>query len=247
MNKILSLTVIFLAGVGVGFLVSQKLLEQKYATLAEEEIKSVKETFSKNLKSCFEEGPVESTKAEDFRKASNFTAGLTRSSINMNPYEKAKRNYVGAPCHDELFVPIYEEDEEEDDEDEESELITDSAGMTEEDIDDVDKNNPYIITYDEFTDTREDYEKVSLYYYTLDDTLIDEDNSIIHHIEQSVGYDALSLLNLEAAVWVRNEPLRIDYEIIAINNKPYTTAIHGFVVETPRERYLRDLKKKQKE
>ena len=76
---------------------------------------------------------------------------------------------------------------------------------------------------------------------------MDENEEIIDDIESVVGYDALAMLDMQTTVWVRNEPLGIDYEIIALN-KSYQETVDGIKREammTPRERY--EYNQRQKE
>ena len=75
---------------------------------------------------------------------------------------------------------------------------------------------PFIITIEEFTDDCVDYEKLSLYYYDEDDTLIDDRDDIIPNIYELIG-DALTRFgegsNDPDIVYVRNEAMACDYEI----------------------------------
>ena len=66
MNKsILSKVVIFVAGAAVGSVVTWKLIETKYKQIADEEIASVKEVFSKRNEETKTEEPVEEEDEED--------------------------------------------------------------------------------------------------------------------------------------------------------------------------------------
>ena len=72
---------------------------------------------------------------------------------------------------------------------------------------------PYVITPDEFVDG-EEYEKITLIYYA-DNVLADEDDDLVNNVEDIIG-DALSHFGEyeEDAVYVRNEQLRAEYEIL---------------------------------
>lgn len=248
-KSILIKTIIFALGAAAGFLVGKKVYEEYYAALAQEEIDSVKERFEdKKLKLnalyTSKEGKINGMTEKEYevKKESEQSErtnrnSLTRSSLDNNPNEQAKRNYslIGAK-HEE---PKDEEDEEG--------PVTDVAGKTEEEMDltKVDRTEPYIIDDREFTDEFEHHDKVSLYYYNVDDVLCDEGEEIIEDREEKVGCDAIPTLDTQTTVWVRNEPLCIDYEIISIN-KSYAEAVQGMGPEpnlSPREKYLR----KQKE
>jgi len=165
---------------------------------------------------------------------------LTRSSLDINISEQAKKNYH--------LVGIKND---EPDEEEEEDPVTDAAGKTEEEMDltQVDRTSPYIIDDQEFTNEFDHHDKISLYYYREDDVLCDEHEEVINDIEEKVGYDAIAALDMQTTVWVRNEPLCIDYEIISIN-KSYAELVHRIGVEpnlSPREAYLRKQKKRRED
>jgi len=256
MNKnILIFFAAFLAGGGVGWIVTKRVLEMKYDKLIEEEIQSVKDTFeARRPRSMSKEDAekIASTKVTSERP--NNPAGvLSRSSLDNNPYEQAKRQYNLAGIDLSKVEPDGEpdedSDEDEDDEPDDGEL-RDAAGKTEQDMLDLTKVNrtmPYLINDQEFTDEFDHHDKVSLYYYRLDDVLTEENEEIIDDIETTVGYDALATLDKQTTVWVRNEPLGIDYEIIGIN-KTYSETVLGIKADaalSPRERYERQQKRKE--
>jgi hypothetical protein len=133
--------------------------------------------------------------------------------------------------------------EEDSDNDEEAENTV-SAGSTM-DISRIDRTMPYVINDVEFSEEFDHHDKVSLYYYSVDDILCDENEEIFENAERFIGEEALSLLGDGAIIWVRNEPLTIDYEILTIN-KSYAEAVHGIEIGdnlTPRERYTRNKRK----
>ena len=74
---------IFLAGVGVGSLVTWKYVERKYRNLAEEEIESVKELYKEKLaeKSEFNKQKVEEIK-------NNYPCGTDEKDIQKKEVDK---------------------------------------------------------------------------------------------------------------------------------------------------------------
>jgi len=241
---------IFAMGAATGFIVAKKVYEKYYADIAQEEIDSVKEAFERQdarLRELYNKENVitdeeYSEKNEEEKIERTNRNALTRSSLDGNPYEQAKRNYN-------LAGVKYEETDV--DEEEEEQPVTDAAGKTEEEMDltQVDRTLPYIIDDQEFTNEFDHHDKISLYYYREDDVLCDEHEEVINDIEETVGYDALALLDMQTTVWVRNEPLCIDYEIISIN-KSYAELVHGIGLEpnlSPREAYLRKQKKRREQ
>lgn len=82
---------------------------------------------------------------------------------------------------------------------------------------------PYIIPPEEF-DMEDDYETVSLTYYT-DGVLSDDDGNIYENREDTVGEDFVNHFGDYAedpdTVFVRNERLKTDYEI-CMDYRPYS-------------------------
>ena len=246
---------IFALGVGSGFLIGKKVYEAYYAQLAQEEIDSVKEAFENRRELKIVKPDENGMSDEEYERAyaekreecsasvqerTNNNGSLVRLSLDGNVNEQAKKNYN---------LVSMKKDEEYDEEIDEP--VTDAAGKTEEEMDltQVDRTMPYIIDDQEFTNEFDHHDKISLYYYKVDDVLCDEHEEVINDIEEKVGYDALAALDMQTTVWVRNEPLCIDYEIISIN-KAYAELVHGIGVEpnlSPREAYLRKQKKRREQ
>ena len=79
---------------------------------------------------------------------------------------------------------------------------------------------PYIIPEEEFSEGRLDYDKVTLYYHAMDNTMIEE-GIPYEEFDQKMVEDAIGEKNIEALktsadgmIYVRNEGLGIDYMII---------------------------------
>lgn len=234
----------FLAGAGAGFLTAKLVLEKKYAQLAEEEISSAREYYATERPARHQIEAIETeVQQEPDRGAANPSGAMARKSIE-NPYEAAKRNYnLIKPVAKVEDEPEGEPDEDEEDPEEDDDELRDDAGMSEQDhldITKVDRTQPYLISCDEYTDEFSHHDKVSLYYYRDDDVLCEEDNEEpIDDIEATVSYDALSTLDMQTTVWVRNEPLGIDYEIMGVRGS-YSESVLGMRprdIMTPRERY----------
>lgn len=79
-------------------------------------------------------------------------------------------------------------------------------------------NKPYIISPDEFGEN--EYDIVSLNYYA-DGVLADDFDVIIDDVESTVGYDSLTHFGEyeDDSVFVRNDELKIDYEILKDTRK----------------------------
>lgn len=79
---------------------------------------------------------------------------------------------------------------------------------------------PYVIKPEEFGQTDEDYDLISLNYYA-DDVLTDDFDDIIEDVEGTVGEDSLSHFGEyeNDTVYVRNDARKVDYEICLDNRK----------------------------
>lgn len=227
---------LFLLGSFVGYLVGRKMSKDHYEQLANEEIESVKEyyekrsTYNEDKKKNYKDKEVANT-TDEFRTNNN---SLIRNSFENNPNERAKRNYnlYSSKSKDES------DNESEKTEDDDEENVDAEVDVTVTGVDMALEDKPYIITDEEYNNEHDDYDKISLYYYVLDDTLCEENEEIIDDIDAVVGYDSLNLLSTQTTVWVRNERLQADYEIIGLNQS-YSQTVAGFQEKnlTPREQY----------
>ena len=101
----------------------------------------------------------------------------------------------------------------------------------------IQKGEPYLIEPEEYHDGPEDYDRQALYYYRDDRTLCEDDDRQVEDEEGCVGFDYEDKLDMQTTAWVRNDRLRVLYEIHRIDDS-YKKAVLG-VVETPREREFR--------
>lgn len=242
MNKSIFLCLAtFLIGGAVGSLVTAKLLEKKYAEIAEEEIESVKEAYNKYRQNTMQmmdkaaaiinekKGP---TLVSTVKSPGGVLSRGSADTVRANPYEQAKMDYakistsVGRDPKTGKFIKVEEPegapDEEEDD------RVKDDAGKTEEDQPRVENPGPYIIDDQSYSDDFGHHDKLSLYYYKDDDVLCEENEDVIDDIEGTIGNDALGILDKNIMVWVRNERLGADYEIIGLKQS-YAEAVHGIL------------------
>ena len=113
---------------------------------------------------------------------------------------------------------------------------------------------PYIITVQEFMeeslvqwgDNEQYHDKVTLTYYHSDDTLVDDQESIVPDPDGIIGGDALANFGKKSGdtniVYVRNCQINTDFEII-LDRRAYTSAVLGFEDEEdqkPRIRKFRE-------
>lgn len=194
---------IFLAGVGVGSLVTWKYVERKYKNLAEEEIESVKELYKEKLaeKSEFNKQKVETMK-EDIQKKE-----IEKNNQELEKIINNQKYVTGADYAEEETESVQVEDfrGQPGDIDDEDYLVN-----TQEDH--LVPNPPYVITEDEFGEFGNE-EKTLIFY--SDSVLADDDDDIIVDPEAVVG-NALEEFNdpMTERVFVRDEKEEIDYIIL---------------------------------
>jgi hypothetical protein len=236
----------FGVGVAAGILIAKKKYEQQYLNLANEEISSAREYYAnKTNKTCYDgapedasDSPTSSPEADRATLKVKPTNGqLDRSNVRENTYERAKKNYNLISKNPDPSEYDGDEGEDEDEEDDHDDDL-DAAGMSAEEsaaASEKGTDEPYLIESDEYSEDTLGYDKTSLYYYTVDDVLCGENgDDVIDDIEETVGYDALCKLDMQSMVWVRNERLKLDYEIISVNSS-YAEAVGH--MSSPRERY----------
>lgn len=81
-----------------------------------------------------------------------------------------------------------------------------------------DPSNPYVIAPENFGEY-ESYDCISLTYYS--DKILAEKDEIVEDVENTVGFDSLNHFGdfEDDAVHVRNDRLKIDYEILRVEEK----------------------------
>lgn len=79
-------------------------------------------------------------------------------------------------------------------------------------------DEPYIITHDEYFEGEKDYDTVTLTYFVVDDTLVDERDKPVDDSDATVGDGNLVRFGAGSKdnniVYVRNERLETDFEIV---------------------------------
>lgn len=95
-------------------------------------------------------------------------------------------------------------------------------------------NQPYVISFEEFNENELNHEQANLSYYAQDDTLADSKDAPVDNTEYTVGDDNLTRFghgsNDPNVVYVRNEKLSMDFEIVRSNGS-YQKEVLGFEPE----------------
>ena len=193
MNKLLC----FITGVVVGSAVTYNLVKTKFERIAQEEIDSVKETFStrKAYQDTINEqgyAPTESTKP-----ASEKQKREKRQPIDYTAYSKKK--------------DISEEDNLVLEKEEPS-----KASPTE---------KPYVIAPEDFGEF-DDYERCTLWLFA-DKVLTDDDEEPVEDVEDLVGSSSLEHFGEyeDDAVYVRNDKYKCDFEILIDQRRYYDEVV----------------------
>ncbi|GHU60460.1 hypothetical protein FACS1894171_1880 [Clostridia bacterium] len=186
-NKINN-SMMFILGVAIGSAAAWQYIKKKYEQIAQDEIDSVKEVFSKR-EADIEDEPEKNTR-------DRVRAEQAKDKPNIAEYA-AKLNGEGYTNYSN------------------SRALSDNK--KEEEKKPMDK--PFVISPEEFGDF-DDYEKISLTYYS-DQVLADDNDELVEDIEDVVGFDSLNSFGAyeDDSVFVRNNKLRCDYEILLDHRK----------------------------
>lgn len=189
MNKNVFGMIMFAAGAAVGSVVTWKVVKTKYEKIAQEEIDSVKETF--NLKKLEAKGGEEvATKAE----------------ADVEEAEPDPRPHYQNPDLFEYYNKILGEGYTSDvPESAKEEKGGSNVGL-----------KPHVISPDEFGELEDEgYDKVKLAWYA-DGVLADDRGNVVENVDETIGMDNLKRMGEyeDDAVHIRNDHLKIDYEIL---------------------------------
>ena len=188
----------FAAGSTAGFLLGRHLTKKRYATPADAE-EAIE--FADIL------AEKQAGRAETDSKAVDSAPDIVgRSSLDgTRTYElnKNKLNYAS------IHVSVTDAEDSEEDEDGDDEELDPSEGLPD------GSRQPYPITEEQFSEEYvETFDKVCVTYYANDETLAEGDEKIDINV---VGWDNITLRGAKRngpyMVYIRNEKLRIDYEV----------------------------------
>lgn len=197
----------FVAGAGVGSLVTWKLVKDKYEQRAQEEIDSVKEVFGRKTKALDKE-------VELCKQSREKVVAEAREKPDITEYV-SKLKECGYGHVDYTNIPKNDDDEEDPNDvtDEVPFMRPDEPADDEED-DQKAYNTPVVISPDSLGEIGE-YRVVELTYYN-DKALADENDELVEDVEGMVGYDALERFGEyeDDAVHVRNDRLKCYFEIL---------------------------------
>ena len=200
MNSTLKGVLIFVLGAAAGSLATWKLIEKKYKDIAQEEIDSVKDTFSKMKKNEYPD------KLEDYPDFEEFDDSDDSDDVEEEPKPEQKIDRNNKPDIVEYAKILSETGY--------TNYAERQDKKEKKGVEPVEDERPYVISPDEFGE-KDGYENVTLTYYA-DGVLTDYFDNVISNVDEVVGFDSLDHFGEyeDDAVFVRNEKMETDYEIL---------------------------------
>lgn len=209
MSNVLKNTLIFAAGAAIGSVITYRYLNDKYVEIVKEEVDSVKETFNKKL---------EKVKTEyDNEEIITIRPGEKQDLKDLSLYANNEEIITAQPSKKPDLKGLYDDILK----DKEYRDYSEYADPRKEvrDISDL-KTRPYVISPEVFGDEY-DYD-LYVYTYYADGVVTDEGDEPIEkeELDELIGLDSLNTFGQyeEDAIYVRNEGLKIDYEILKDNS-----------------------------
>ncbi len=182
----------FLLGAAGGAVGGYYYSKNKFLTIADKEIESVRKVYEKHFEN---NNTSESIELKEEKNLQNIQIGT------KTPQEKDYNNYVkmygGSDDKKPNVTP--------------TRSIASPKGAST--VKKTKNNNIYVISPEQYQDS--EYDAESLIYYS-DKVLTDSDGNVIHDINSLIGPEALSTFGRyeDDVVYVRDDNKRIDYEII---------------------------------
>ena len=197
---------IFLGGVAAGSVVTLLAVQEYVDRRIEEEVDSVRETYARISVERAAEDDKKETARQNYAKKAELAKMITSSNQII---KDQKYNVFDNPYEGDTGTG---DDEEEDIYADMVDMSGPSEGLAE---------SPYVISQESFISDEPYFDKTTLNYY--DDDILEEEitESIIEDIDAVVGRESLTKFGEyeDDVVFVRNERLRTDYEIIHQHRK----------------------------
>lgn len=216
-----------LIGAGVTYLVVTK----RYERILEKEIRQVKDHYAAQ----------QAKRNEEVKEAIRVANENVKKGVREVSQERANEEDLEALAkrlQDHGYKPDDLLDSQSDEE--RVEVLESMAIDLEEDafvdIEDVQpprerQEHAFVISRQEYDETEGRHDKVTLYYYVVDDILVGSDEQIVDDVEYVVGNDALTSFGRDSGdrniVFVRNDRISTDFEVIR-DPRSYSETVLGF-------------------
>ena len=260
MKKNTAILTAFIGGAVAGGLICFAVLKDKYDILLEEEIEEMKKHFQKEIEAIdddhFREMQDLVGELDDEERVDAKYIDYVDKYSSPEDLVDLKKNYIDNDIKtvDDLYKGVdessYHEDDEESTygEDYDSEDDIDELDLSDDeqqefakwdehyavDQDLIKRNDPYVISQEEFDNENGHFDKITLYYYDIDDVLADERGEIIPKVDDVIGRSSLTEFGRQCdddrIVHVRNERYGADYEVI-LTGVSYVEAVLGIPYE----------------
>lgn len=217
---------IFVAGLTIGGLTATVVMKRMYDDLEAEFNEYLDATQSPGNKCEGDIGADEAvTTRDDIKRERESKRNAARQE--RRDYSNMVNN-LGYSVEGEADPAELEHPQEEDSKDYQKwEQLSDNANQHYND-----NVEPYVISIEQFSEENDHYDKSTIYFYEDDETLADENEEIIQDILSVIGGSALSSFGCGSGdreiVYVRNDKMEIDYEVIRLS-KSYSETVLGRV------------------
>ena len=196
---------VFAAGAAIGSAVTWKVVKTKYERIIQEEVDSFKEDYAKCMANIGEQdGNGEATdESEDAGEEDYTYPEGTVKQINWDELEDLEEDEEDASPEEydrKTYAKLVEQ-------------YTNEKGGPKDIAKDIAKP-PYVSSPYDFGEL-DDYHQIELTYYA-DDVLEDDEYNIVNDVDELLGPKALTTFGEyeDDAVFVRNERLRTDFQIL---------------------------------
>lgn len=233
MNIKMELVYGFAAGLAVGgaagYFLTKMRLQKVYADQADKDIASVKERYTILRKEGEYATPVSAVAAYEAKLVGlEYAEGYSEDAPeDDHPFDRFTSN---SNPKLKLRALDPEEDDEEVEEDDAPEAESEEDDAPETEAEPRDTSKPYLISVAEYMEDEPHDEKLSLTYFSEDDTLIDSRESVVPDIIGTIGEEALTMFGHlsddPSIVYVRNERLEADFEIV-LDKRAFTDVVLG--------------------
>ena len=175
-------------GAAAGFAGGWLLTKRKYEKKAEEDISDIRQYY---LEKDLERQKANEEIKEKVEKAEE-TSKKLGEILDKVEYHKIVKNE-------------YKEGDEE---------VSAEQESPEEELPD----KPYMISEDEYLEGNNDYEKISLTYFTMDDTLADDTDEMVD-VEETISPDIFNQISEsdDGDFYVRNDSIQTDFEVVKLD------------------------------
>lgn len=218
------------AGAVAGYMYALKLLEKKFAELALEEIEDARLYYARRNKDGEFADPV----ALASGYADEVVEEISEKLVESKTFAEQLGYIPGEPpakqdekqqieVKESLSKNIFDSSQPVEDEDDEFDLEAEKQKR--------DPKRPYILSHDEFFNAEYDWNQNSLTYFQGDDVLVDEQDSPINDVRNTIGEENLRFGHGSKdanIVYIRNHKLELDFEVTRSFGK-YTEEVLGAI------------------